>query len=206
MWPFSPRPIPLLFSLLQGPLSHSYFSPFYLSGLLLFSPKFTSSMLLQVHHQLETANSGGNCELPILPEKPRSKSLSEIEEDDHDQTTRDSVLDSNSGSASKSAMRYKTVACSTVTNEFAKMKRGSLNSVPQGSYRLRCSPAAEIALALNRRKGVPHRSPLNWMRRKNGKGTCLVFCCFSYCFQEFNMFGIWDLVPIYNIIYFIIYF
>ncbi|XP_059441728.1 protein RGF1 INDUCIBLE TRANSCRIPTION FACTOR 1-like [Corylus avellana] len=126
-------------------------------------PFLYCSLSCKVHHQLETANSGGNCELPILPEKPRSKSLSEIEEDDHDhdQTTRDSVLDSNSGSASARAMRDKTVACSTVTKEFAKMKRGSLNSVPRGSYRLRCSPESEIALALNRRKGVPHRSPLN---------------------------------------------
>ena len=184
-----------------------HFNSILLSGSLLFSPKFTSCscMLLQVHHHLETANSIGNCE---LPEKPTSESLSEIEEDDHDQTTRDSVLNSPvsiSGSASASApggggggvgaMRCKTVACSTVTTEFVKMKRSSLNSVPRGSCRLRCSPAADIALALNRRKGVPHRSPLNWMRRRNGKGTFSILLLF-YCFLEFNVFGISDLLII----------
>jgi len=113
-------------------------------------------MLLQVHHHLVTANGTGNCDLPILPEKPTSESLSEIEDDD-DQTTPASA----SGDGGISSLRHKTLACCTVKTEFVKMKRSSLNSVPRASYRPRCSPAADIALALNRRKGVPHRSPLN---------------------------------------------
>ncbi len=144
------------------------------SGSCLFSPK-SSPYLLQVHQQLMTKNSSGNREfLPILPDKARIESLSVSENEEDGQMTPDSVLDSHvslSGSRSTasasgcvggnvSVVSCKTLAC-TANLEFVKKKRSSLNSVPRVSCQPRYSPAAEIAVALNRRKSVPHRSPLN---------------------------------------------
>ena len=128
--------------------------------------------MLQVHHQLVTTNSSGNCEfVPMLPAKARSdRSLTVSENEEDFQMTPDSVLDSRvslSGSRSTAtasgcgAVSSKTLACSATTTEFVKKKRSSLNLVPRVSFQMKCSPTAEVAVALNRRKGVPHRSPMN---------------------------------------------
>ncbi|GMY30069.1 protein RGF1 INDUCIBLE TRANSCRIPTION FACTOR 1-like [Fagus crenata] len=138
-------------------------------------PYFFCSLSCKVHQQLMTKNSSGNREfLPILPDKARIESLSVSENEEDGQMTPDSVLDSHvslSGSRSTasasgcvggsvSVVSCKTLAC-TANLEFVKKKRSSLNSVPRVSCQPRYSPAAEIAVAFNRRKSVPHRSPLN---------------------------------------------
>ncbi|XP_023886230.2 protein RGF1 INDUCIBLE TRANSCRIPTION FACTOR 1 [Quercus suber] len=129
--------------------------------------------MLQVHHQLVTTNSSGNCEfLPISPAKARSdRSLTVSGNEEDVQTTPDSVLDSgvslfgsrSTANASRcgGAVSSKTLACTATTTEFVKKKRSSLNLVPRVSFQMKCSPTAEVAVALNRRKGVPHRSPMN---------------------------------------------
>lgn len=119
-----------------------------------------------------TTNSSGNCEfLPILPAKARSDRSLTVSENEDVQMTPDSVLDSRvslSGSTSTAtasgcggAVSFKTLACTATTTEFVKRKRSSLNLVPRVSFQMICSPTAEVAVTLNRRKGVPHRSPLN---------------------------------------------
>ncbi|KAM3687060.1 hypothetical protein ACB098_10G048700 [Castanea mollissima] len=136
-------------------------------------PYYFCSLYCKVHHQLVTTNSSGNCEfLPILPAKARSdRSLTVSENEEDVQMTPESVLDSRvslSGSRSTAtasgcggAVSFKTLACTATTSEFVKKKRSSLNLVPRVSLQMKCSPTAEVAVALNRRKGVPHRSPLN---------------------------------------------
>ncbi|KAK7855591.1 hypothetical protein CFP56_027369, partial [Quercus suber] len=107
------------------------------------------------------------CKVPFSHD--RSLTVSGNEEDV--QTTPDSVLDSgvslfgsrSTANASRcgGAVSSKTLACTATTTEFVKKKRSSLNLVPRVSFQMKCSPTAEVAVALNRRKGVPHRSPMN---------------------------------------------
>ncbi|KAG7953360.1 hypothetical protein I3843_12G105900 [Carya illinoinensis] len=125
------------------------------------------SVSCKVHHQ-QVVTNGENCHefaQIALPEyRARSECVSEIEE--HGQMTHDSALEeearstsasSSSSSGGVSAASCKTVAC----RELVKKKRCNLKSVHQDSDRPRCSPSKEISVALNRRKGVPRRSPLN---------------------------------------------
>ncbi|KAK6935201.1 PLATZ transcription factor, partial [Dillenia turbinata] len=56
------------------------------------------------------------------------------------------------------AVSCRAIAC-TATTEFAKKKRTTI-SVPRSFFPPTCSPAAEVAVAMNKRKGVPQRSPL----------------------------------------------
>lgn len=142
---------------------------------------------MQVNH-FETTKHGGkkldqNSELLPSSYKTRSDvSVTEIEEDP--QMTPDSVLDSpvsprtwSGGSTNTTATsnggsaincKSSLIAC-TATTEFVKkkmkmkMKKSSCVLMPRVSCRSRCSQAAAAADSINRRKGVPRRSPLNWM-------------------------------------------
>ncbi|XP_059639208.1 protein RGF1 INDUCIBLE TRANSCRIPTION FACTOR 1-like [Cornus florida] len=82
------------------------------------------------------------------------------------QMTPESVLElpislgfsSGSSSNSVSSLNCRTFSC-TATTEFVKKKRSSISAC-RTRYRLKCSKAMEFGVSLNRRKGVPHRSPL----------------------------------------------
>ncbi|KAK7309039.1 hypothetical protein RJT34_05461 [Clitoria ternatea] len=71
------------------------------------------------------------------------------------QVTIDSVLDSPTTSTSLCTMSGSTSSTSG-TAESLKKKRGSVHLVPGVWY----TPPTELATAMNRRKRVPHRSPL----------------------------------------------
>ncbi|KAI7995819.1 hypothetical protein LOK49_LG11G02406 [Camellia lanceoleosa] len=93
----------------------------------------------------------------------RGESSLELEDE---QMTHDSVLElpiSPSGSSSGSVgalnrARTSVVAC-TATTDFVKKKRTTI-SVSRTQYRPICAPAVDFSDTVNRRKGVPHRSPL----------------------------------------------
>ncbi|XP_022738186.1 uncharacterized protein LOC111290930 [Durio zibethinus] len=144
-------------------------------------PFLFCSLSCKVNHS-ETAKRGGKKldptseTLPLFCKTKTDVSLIELEEDH--QMTPDSVLDSlvsprtwSGGSTNTtatsngdSAINCKPLSLvSTVTTEFAKKnktKKRSCILTPQASCRSRCSQAA-AAESISRRKGVPHRSPLN---------------------------------------------
>ncbi|WRX17407.1 PLATZ transcription factor - like 7 [Theobroma cacao] len=148
-------------------------------------PFLFCSLSCKVNH-FETTKHGGkkldqNSELLPSSYKTRSDvSVREIEEDP--QMTPDSVLDSpvsprtwSGGSTNTTATsnggsaincKSSLIAC-TATTEFVKkkmkmkMKKSSCVLMPRVSCRSRCSQAAAAADSINRRKGVPRRSPLN---------------------------------------------
>lgn len=82
------------------------------------------------------------------------------------QMTPDSILDSpdsfqtSSGSSASGGIVCRTLAC-TATTEIVKKKRSSVSG-SRASFRPTCSPAAiDMTIQqMNRRKGVPNRSPL----------------------------------------------
>ncbi|KAJ1416026.1 hypothetical protein SESBI_17545 [Sesbania bispinosa] len=91
-----------------------------------------------------------------------------LQEIDDSQITSDSVLDSPtstslctvSGSTSATISGSVAESLKSTTNystaELRKKKRSSVEMVPRIPY----SPATELGAVVNRRKGVPHRSPL----------------------------------------------
>ena len=152
---------------------------------------------MQVNH-LETAKRGGKKLdriselLPLFYKTGTDVSFLELEGDP--QMTPDSVLEyslvsprtwsggsttttgtSNGGSAINS--KPFSLVC-TATTEFVKKKKRSCVLMPRVSCRNRCSQAA-AAESISRRKGVPQRSPLNWMWKE--KNTMMPFgslvCC-----------------------------
>ncbi|KAB1217043.1 hypothetical protein CJ030_MR4G021278 [Morella rubra] len=122
-------------------------------------------------HQWVTANSG-NTELLPIPSRLKDGSECLLELEDNGQPTRDSILDSpvslsTSITASASGVGVSEVGCDTLADgspavpESGKKKNSRLKSMPPDSSRNRRSPSMEISVALNRRKAVPRRSPLN---------------------------------------------
>ncbi|XP_042504236.1 protein RGF1 INDUCIBLE TRANSCRIPTION FACTOR 1 [Macadamia integrifolia] len=102
------------------------------------------------------------CEYLPLPEGTKGESC----DLDDGQMTPDSVLESpvslltsSGSSASGGGVGCKTLAC-TATTEFVKKKRSSISGPRTTPYRATCSRVSEITMSLNRRKSIPHRSPL----------------------------------------------
>ncbi|KAK9276348.1 hypothetical protein L1049_005880 [Liquidambar formosana] len=131
-------------------------------------PHLFCSLACKVHHMVNAQGIGTrkhfyDCKILPLNRKQKGYSFSEV---DGEQMTLESVLDSpvslrtSSGSSASGggAVSCRTLAC-TATNEFVKKKRSCM-SVSRVPYRPTCSPTSEMAMAMNRRKGVPHRSPL----------------------------------------------
>ncbi|XP_056173988.1 protein RGF1 INDUCIBLE TRANSCRIPTION FACTOR 1-like [Syzygium oleosum] len=114
------------------------------------------SLSCKVHHRmtkkigLEKRLQNHSCEpLPSL-NKPSNEGFPELE-DGH--VTLDSVLDLPvSPPASPD---------STPSAEFVRRKRSRPVPMTRVTGRLRCLPATDVAGFVNRRKGIPHRSPLH---------------------------------------------
>ncbi|XP_034675860.1 uncharacterized protein LOC117906777 [Vitis riparia] len=154
----------------QRPMSR----PFRGSGNLCYTcerslqdPYLFCSLACKVHHTMNVKGSATkhlhNFEFLPLPDRARGETFSEL---DDRQMTPESVLDSpvslrtSSGSSSTGgALSCRALAC-TATTEFVKKKRSSV-SVPRSPFRPIFSPASDNAGGINRRKGVPHRSPLH---------------------------------------------
>ncbi|KAJ4952650.1 hypothetical protein NE237_029482 [Protea cynaroides] len=128
-------------------------------------PYLFCSVPCKVHHLVRT--EGGllkylyECEFLPLPEGVKGESC----DLDDGQLTPESVLESpdslrtsSGSSASGGAVDCKTLAC-TATTEIVKKKRSSATS-PRMSYGPTCLCVSEISISLNRRKSLPHRSPL----------------------------------------------
>ncbi|XP_024923137.3 protein RGF1 INDUCIBLE TRANSCRIPTION FACTOR 1-like [Ziziphus jujuba] len=127
------------------------------------------SLFCKVYHLVTMKNGTHleklNCEFLRLPNRTRSHSFSKLEDN---QNVHDSGLDSPvslSGSTSStiggvSSESLRTILPCSAATKFVKKKRSSLNSVPREFFRQICSPADDVAVAMNRRKGVPYRSPL----------------------------------------------
>ncbi|KAF9613969.1 hypothetical protein IFM89_014162, partial [Coptis chinensis] len=87
-------------------------------------------------------------------------------DNDVEQMTPDSVLESptsmltSSGSSGGGSVGCRTLACTATTDFVIKKKRSNL-SASRNSSRPTCSPASEIALTLNKRKGNPNRAPFH---------------------------------------------
>ncbi|KAL6007898.1 hypothetical protein ACLOJK_033403 [Asimina triloba] len=126
-------------------------------------------LLLQLQHLM--TKGGGlskylrDCEFLPLPEGVKGESF--CCDLDDGQMTPDSILESpalfgtssGSGSGANGGVGCRTMAC-TATTEFVKKKRSSISG-PRTAFRARCSPATELAVHMNRRKGIPQRSPLS---------------------------------------------
>ncbi|XP_010259013.1 PREDICTED: uncharacterized protein LOC104598572 [Nelumbo nucifera] len=130
-------------------------------------PYLFCSLACKVHHLARS--EGGvskylfECEFLPLPEGGKGESCCELEDG---QMTPSSVLESpislhtssgSSASGGGGGVGCRTLAC-TATTEFVKKKRTSI-SVSRTTYRPTCSRASEISIS-NRRKSIPHRSPL----------------------------------------------
>eukprot|EP00261_Vitis_vinifera_P028213 XP_010662296.1 PREDICTED: uncharacterized protein LOC100852507 [Vitis vinifera] len=154
----------------QRPMSR----PFRGSGNLCYTcdrslqdPYLFCSLACKVHHTVNVKGGATkhlhNFEFLPLPDRARGEAFSEL---DDRQMTPESVLDSpvslrtSSGSSSTGgAVSCRALAC-TATTEFVKKKRSSV-SVPRFPFRPILSPTSDNAGGINRRKGVPHRSPLH---------------------------------------------
>ncbi|KAF8413010.1 hypothetical protein HHK36_000983 [Tetracentron sinense] len=128
-------------------------------------PYLFCSLACKVHHLVRS--EGGlskylyECEFLRL-QGGKGESFCEF---DDEQMTPDSVLESpnslrtsSGSSASVGGMGCKNLAC-TATTEFVRKKRSSV-SVSRPTFRPICSPDSEMGVNMNRRKGIPHRSPL----------------------------------------------
>ncbi|OVA05810.1 zinc finger protein [Macleaya cordata] len=130
-------------------------------------PYLFCSLACKVHHLVRTEGGVSNylyeCEFLPLSEGPKGESFCDF---DDGQMTPDSVLESpisfrtSSGSSASGGgiIGCRTLAC-TATTDFVRKKRTSV-TVSRIPYRPTCSPASEIALSMNRRKGIPQRAPL----------------------------------------------
>ncbi|KAJ4961955.1 hypothetical protein NE237_021865 [Protea cynaroides] len=125
----------------------------------------STSNVLRVHNLVRT--EGGlskylyECEFRPLLEGVKGESC----DLDDGQLTPESVLESPDSlhtspesSASGGAMGCRTLVC-TATTEIVKKKR-SITTSPLTSYRPTCLCVSEISISLNRKKSLPHWSPL----------------------------------------------
>ncbi|XVF10796.1 hypothetical protein REPUB_Repub07fG0214100 [Reevesia pubescens] len=144
-------------------------------------PYLFCSLSCKVNH-LETAKRGGKKldqtpELPSLFYKTRTDHVSFNEHEEDPQMTPDSVLDSpvspttRSGGSTNTTVtsngcsalincKSSSLVCTATTEFLMKKKKRSCVLMSRISCRNRCSQAT-TAESISRRKGVPHRSPLN---------------------------------------------
>ncbi|XP_068635633.1 protein RGF1 INDUCIBLE TRANSCRIPTION FACTOR 1-like [Aristolochia californica] len=104
-----------------------------------------------------------DCQFLPLPDGARGdSSYYELEDG---QMTPDSILESPvsfssaSGSSHSGGVGCRTLGC-TATTEVVRKKRSSVSGSSRSTYRPTCSPAAVLEVHVNRRKGIPNRSPL----------------------------------------------
>lgn len=108
----------------------------------------------------------------FLPFQEGGKGESEL---DDGQTTADSVLEStaslhsgsNSSGNGEAAGCRTALTCTAATTEFVRKKRSSISAAPRSAFRPPCragtatTSVGEMSSAhLNKRKGVPNRSPM----------------------------------------------
>lgn len=107
-----------------------------------------------------------SCEFLRLPNRMKSQSFAELGDNQnvHDSGPDSSVSQPRSPSCTNggvSSVTFRTILSCSAATKFVKKKRSSLNSVPRVFSRQICSPADDVSVAMNRRKGIPYRSPLS---------------------------------------------